>query len=70
MLLTNIICMQEGQAGAISLLLKHGADPSITDKKGRTGELQIEYNYGVKINTKQLQPFIRYCILLYIGIRV
>ena len=33
---------QEGQADAISVLLKHGADPFITDKKGRTGGLKIE----------------------------
>ena len=34
---------QEGQAGAISVLLKHGADPFITDKKGRTGGAQIRF---------------------------
>lgn len=29
--------LQEGQAGAISLLLQHGADPTVRDKRGRTG---------------------------------
>ena len=33
--------MQEGQAAAISLLLQHGADPTLCDKRGRSGELNL-----------------------------
>jgi len=35
-------CVQEGQAGAFSLLLQHGADPTLCDKRGRTGELNLD----------------------------
>ena len=34
-------CVQEGQAGAISLLLQHSADPTLCDKR-RSGEFNLD----------------------------
>jgi hypothetical protein len=34
----DILLTQEGHAGALSQLLTQGADPSLTDKTGKTGE--------------------------------
>ena len=44
---------QEGQAGALSHLLTQGADPSLTDRTGRTGEL-----FAMEISLKSTKSLI------------
>jgi hypothetical protein len=56
----DILLTQEGHAGALSQLLTQGADPSLTDKTGKTGEYVYFYLATSSAVTLAVQP-------LYIG---